>query len=304
MGLGAVVGVGLTLLGPPDAEGDTRELSRTAERQETDAELLRRSGQHAFDVGDYSRALGFFEKSLAIEVDPNALFGIAQSLNKLGKCRDAVRYYERTAELLAADHPAQSVIRGGIVHCAYALAEGSETDAPPPPPASAVLPETGTSSPGPREEPVPASTRRYLWGPYKPVPLWKKLGLGVSGGLFVGGAVSTVVSWRFGKRYSREVAATARDNQVELRPGPLWRGCQQATMSQSGTGATVEVDDVEVADACQRFLTARSAYRASLGVTAVAGVATITFVILYFVRRNPDRTTRVQPTPSGLAVRF
>ncbi len=129
-----------------------------------------------------------------------------------------------------------------------------------------------------------ATDDRYIWGPYKPRPTWKKVGLGVSAGVVVLGTAASIAGWWYYKQKHEDkvIAAIARDN--DAAPGVESIAYCRDILKQDPKA----VDDQEGSFACQSFVGGRNVNIAGAAVAVVGGISTIVFTTLMFVHRNKD----------------
>ena len=110
-----------------------------------EAEALYNAGVERFEAGEYEAALVPLEASLALLDDANTRYAYAQTLNKLGRCPEAVREYERILNVTPEDSDVHRVLEGGIRACAGRMAAAlteaeAADDEPAPTPAVLRLP--------------------------------------------------------------------------------------------------------------------------------------------------------------------
>lgn len=67
------------------------------------AEELYDQGQHAFDAGDYPRAIAKWKRSYELSSAPLLLFNVAQAYRLSGDCEHALASYKRFTEALATE---------------------------------------------------------------------------------------------------------------------------------------------------------------------------------------------------------
>lgn len=156
-----------------------------------DAEALYAQGVAMFDDGDFEGALEKVEASLAIEITAMSLYAKAQSLNKLGRCREAVPIYNELVDMLPAQSEARSFVKDALVSCAEKMASEDDTVLTPP-----VIRgdgpghESDLGDPsGPADDPPPKSSgKKWYVDPYAPVLIGVgAIGVGL-GGYYLGQA--------------------------------------------------------------------------------------------------------------------
>lgn len=185
----------------------------------------------------------------------------------------------------------------------------------------AATPTTDDNVPPPPEETDTATDSNYIWGSYKPRPTWKKVGLGVSVALTVGGIVVGTVGWVTGESFNdavdkrRAELAQSDDELSGIAANPSVKPpafCKEALLNPE-TGkrdpfGRFEPKDELAADACQPFMNRRGMYIGGLTTAIVAGASTALFTLLLFVhkKKRPKsdasrRTFRLAgvPTRSG-----
>lgn len=87
-----------------------------------EAEALYNAGVERFEAGEFAAALTPLEASLELLDDTNTRYAYAQTLNKLGRCPEAVREYERILDVVPEDSDVSRVLQGGIRACAGQMA--------------------------------------------------------------------------------------------------------------------------------------------------------------------------------------
>jgi hypothetical protein len=169
----------------------------------------------------------------------------------------------------------------------------------------------------PDQPPKPKPERRYAWGLDRPVPTWKKVGVGVSGGLLVVGLASAIgltvalkVSLR--KKLLAEVDGSQTDenknNDISRSEGDLCAAARKKPPLETNPNRVTNAKVTQVCNTADGVATAQMA--AWIG-TAVFGVATATFVTLLFVHKRkpgPSAWQRRNPTfglaPNGGGLTF
>ena len=182
------VGVALSLTGPAFARTAPATPKVFTSR---DAEGLYTEGLEMFDVGDFEGALKNLDASLAIERTVMSLYAKAQSLNKLGRCREAVPIYNELLATFPDQSEAGSAIKDALVKCAEKMAEGEDPVTPPPVTDDRDMygdPSTDDAS-DPVDDPPPESVgKKWYVDPYAPVLIGLgAVGVGV-GGYYLGQA--------------------------------------------------------------------------------------------------------------------
>ncbi len=163
------VGVALSLIGP----GIVRTANAAPSGFENpDAEVLYDESIALFATGDFAGALAKAEASLALETTAKSLYAKAQSLNKLGRCRQAVPIYNAVLSALPDKSAARPAVKDALVACAEKMAQEEEIVVPPP-----VIvendpddePEPGDASEPVDESPTTTQGKRWYVDPYAPV---------------------------------------------------------------------------------------------------------------------------------------
>lgn len=177
------------------------------------------------------------------------------------------------------------------------------------------IPETGPSEVEP--EPItppeqadkPKRERKYEWGKDSPMPTWKKVGVGVSAGLFVAGLASAIgltvaVKVTLRRKLLAEVDASQDDanenNDIDRSSDNL---CDAARATPPGETNPNKVTNAKVTKVCNTADGVAKAQLAAWIGTAVFGVATATFVTLMFVhKRRPGTSAWQRRSPTfGIA---
>lgn len=124
---------------PADSDPPARQESAA----DLEAEALYNAGVERFEAGDFEGALRALEASLTKAQDANTRYAYAQTLNKMGRCPEAVREYERVIELVPEDSAPHDMVDAAIRHCADQMAQTLESarDEPTPPPVLVRIPE-------------------------------------------------------------------------------------------------------------------------------------------------------------------
>lgn len=212
------VGVALSLTGPAMAHSASAAPSGF---ENPDAEALYDEGVTMFDSGDFEGALEKVEASLAIETSAKSLYAQAQSLNKLGRCREAVPIYNDVLAMLPDKSAARPAVKDALVTCAEKMAEEEETVVTPP-----IVVDNGTDdgSDGealdPVDDPPPKSSgRKWYADPYAPVLIGVgAVGVGV-GGYYVGEAVKE--NSKQPEQYDEFAAKGERVRQLRIQGGVI-----------------------------------------------------------------------------------
>lgn len=112
-------------------------VSRAAPSPDTSSEFaserarsLYEAGLAKFDAGDYEGALIDLDESLEVETKAKSLYAKAQSLNKLGRCREAVPIYNRVLTMLPDSSPATGAVKDALVMCAEKLVSEDADEEP------------------------------------------------------------------------------------------------------------------------------------------------------------------------------
>lgn len=117
----------------PDADARTPPPSSAADLE---AQALYNAGVERFEAREFEAALPPLEASLELLDDANTRYAYAQTLNKLGRCPEAVREYERILGGVPEDSDVRRVLQGAIRACAHQMAVAlSEAEVPPREPA-------------------------------------------------------------------------------------------------------------------------------------------------------------------------
>ncbi|MCR9159761.1 MAG: hypothetical protein ACE37F_05385 [Nannocystaceae bacterium] len=130
-----------------------------------------------------------------------------------------------------------------------------------------------------------------VWGPYRPRPAWKKVGLGVSATLLIAGIGTATAGWLYAKEHEPQVV------EAMMRLGDNTAGeeaddyCRRKLADEDAS----MVADPRRSYKCQSLIGGQNVFRAGLGVTVAAGISTVVFTVLYFVHRDD--------TPTGSAAR-
>ncbi|HWB76630.1 MAG TPA: hypothetical protein VG755_16810 [Nannocystaceae bacterium] len=221
---------------------------------------------------------------------------------------------DSTTPLSAADLSA-----GKIDATAQKIVAGlmpQETDTEP-------LPETAPEvepEPEPEPEPKPDKPKpdkRYQWGLERPVPAWKKIGAGVSGGLLIAGLASGIgltVALRvtLRKKLLEEVDKSQTDanpnNDIDRSEPNL---CAAARATPPGEPNPKKVTNAKVTKVCNQADGVQKAQLAAWIGTGIFAVATATFVTLMFVHKKKPGSAawrRHKPTfdmmPNGGGMTF
>ena len=138
---------------------------------------------------------------------------------------------------------------------------------------------------GPEEQPRESS---LVWGPYKPRPTWKKVGLGISIGVGVLGAAAAATGWVYAKRHESDVADAVERN-MDASPGEELDDYCVRILEQDRKNPD-SVTDKPRADKCQSLVGGRTAFRVGLGTAIAGGVSTVVFTVLMFVHRRKAPT--------------
>ncbi len=169
-----------------------------------------------------------------------------------------------------------------------------------------VVPETG---PEESVDDKPPRDSPYEWGPYRPRPKWKKVGLGVSAAFMVAGLTTGIVFGLPASQSRRKRGAlydellTAANNSLtddnpvnDVNPETVDDLCSDQPgsggaleeISPEGMGAQTGIRNREVAKVCQKGKGYAIAGTIGWSVFALATASTITFATLMFVRKKGD----------------
>ncbi|MGH1346732.1 MAG: hypothetical protein ACRBN8_34515 [Nannocystales bacterium] len=181
------IGVALSFTGPVMAHSAAAPAPNGFDN--ADAEALYLEGLSKFDVGDFEGALEKVEASLAIESTAMSMYAQAQSLNKLGRCREAVPIYNELLGMLPENSVARPVVVDALVSCAARMAEEDEAVVTPPVDLGGSGDAEGGDGSGPVDDQAPRSGgKKWFVDPYAPVLIGVgAIGVGV-GGYFLGQA--------------------------------------------------------------------------------------------------------------------
>lgn len=129
----------------------------------------------------------------------------------------------------------------------------------------------------------------YEWGNYSPRPTWKKAGLGVGVGLLGVGIIGAIVTNVLIRNYQSDVTTLVAsspndDNEANDIATNAPDYCEAAEAPPAdGSG---EVTNAAVAEVCRNGRRAQSLNYASFAAVGIGAAMTITFGILYFVRKK------------------
>lgn len=141
----------------------------------------------------------------------------------------------------------------------------------------------------------------FVWGVHRPVARWKRDGL-IGSGVLTGIAIGTAIGSRVvGQRRLNEVGNYLDEAAPEGHGSDPITACRLNAVP-AGNG-TILVDDVGLANRCQRFDRMRVTRAAALGLSVVGILSTVTFGVLHLVHR-PEEPRRVEARRDGVAVRF
>lgn len=167
---------------PPAANAGKTDADKAHAR-----EAFRRA-LHAYDFGEYAKALDAFKEAYNAYEDPGFLFNIAQCHRQLGQNDDAIRFYS-TYLSKVPQAPNQREVRAMIVKLEKLSAE-QHAAAPPPPTTPPVVAPVETPPPVVATPPVvtaaPAVVVVAAPPPPRTTPLYKRWWLWTA----VGGAVA------------------------------------------------------------------------------------------------------------------
>ncbi|MBV1857937.1 MAG: CDC27 family protein [Nannocystaceae bacterium] len=150
-----------------------------------DAEALYLEGLALYDSGEFEEALEKVEASLEIESTVGALYAKAQSLNTLGRCREAVPIYKEVLGLLPENAIARPAVKDALVTCAEKMAEDDAAVVTPP----VVLgngsgdeSDIGGASDPVDDAPSRSGAKKWYADPYAPVLIGVgAIGVGIGG---------------------------------------------------------------------------------------------------------------------------
>ncbi|MFN3187155.1 MAG: hypothetical protein ACE37F_34470 [Nannocystaceae bacterium] len=91
-----------------------------------EAKALFERGVELYESGDLEGALEQLDASLAIQRSTEALFTKGQSLNRLGRCREAVPIYKEVLTQVDPGSEAEIAVKNVLVVCAEKMAEEDE----------------------------------------------------------------------------------------------------------------------------------------------------------------------------------
>ncbi|MGH1342004.1 MAG: hypothetical protein ACRBN8_10660 [Nannocystales bacterium] len=135
----------------------------------------------------------------------------------------------------------------------------------------------------PPEDSDPPRESNYVWGPYKPRPTWKKVGLGVSASLTVLGATAGVLGWWYYKvKHESRITEAKNRNGDAIGNESTIDYCRRILKKEEGG----EVDDLDRSYGCQSFVGGRNVNNAGVAVAVVAGISTVVFTTLMFVHKK------------------
>jgi hypothetical protein len=167
-----------------------------------------------------------------------------------------------------------------VVNSLYPRAE----DIPDAPVAADVQPEENST-----QDDEPKRESDYVWGPYKPRPKWKKVGLGVSATLAVLGAAGSVTGWvLYKQRYEPEVTRLREEigdgGNLEKTPDYCSRTLKEDRAANENGSLSKQQE--QRAESCRAFVATRAVNVAGAALAAVAGASTVVFTVLYFVHKK------------------
>jgi hypothetical protein len=184
-----------------------------------------------------------------------------------------------------------------------------ETDETPVPDSGFVeQPVTDPQDPGTRPQPKPKRDKKYVWGLDKPVPRWKKIGVGVSAGLFVlslGTAIGLTIATQ--RTLRDKLVRKANESLLDVYPegsgdltgmpytlndvNPTEASDICATAREHPPEDTMNPKSVrnkKVTEVCNVADGVEKGQFAAWAATAVFGVSTIAFTVLLFVKKNEN----------------
>jgi hypothetical protein len=173
------------------------------------------------------------------------------------------------------------------------LGPAPESDEPGPVAAGPTPADTEPEEAAPEEK---KADGRIVWGLHKPVPRWKMIGLGVSGGLFVGSlatAIGTSLAIRKpnGSVY-KELIGAAEDSLNDDKPendiDPDMSGdlCAAARVEPNPDDEPGAVTNANVTKVCNKADALATTANVTWITTGVFGVATVAFTVLLFAHKE------------------
>jgi hypothetical protein len=163
--------------------------------------------------------------------------------------------------------------------------------------------ETSEDDPGDPDsrKPEPRDSGALVWGPYKPRPTWKKVGVGVSGALTVAAlatAIGTTVAISPNGPVRKELLAAAEASLTDDRPSndidpntdqdlcPLARAAPDPTRPN-------EVTNAAMSKICTKADNLAVAATASWIATGVFAASTVVFTTLLFVHKDKPEVAKL-----------
>lgn len=157
-------------------------------------------------------------------------------------------------------------------------------------------PEAVPEGPEPEETEDPDKGGKIVWGLQKPIPRWKLIGLGVSGGLFAGSLATaigtTVVIQKPNGRVYKELIQSAEDSLNDDKPendvDPDMSGdlCEAARVEPNPDEEPGAVTNAAVTKVCNKADALATTATATWITTGVFGAATIVFTVLLFANKE------------------
>jgi hypothetical protein len=189
----------------------------------------------------------------------------------------------------------------------------SDSTVPAPVPGEKAGPSTSPNTPPAGRAPSDRGAPRgnLVWGVYKPVPAWKKAGLGVSVSLFVASlATAAGLSYAISKKgpLRKELIKAAEDSLTDTLPtGELNTRndvdpnsnvdlCQVARMEGTDNGVPQPgtVKNAKVAKICNRADGMEIGANISWGIAVASGISTVVFTTLMFVHREKPQVAKLR----------
>jgi tetratricopeptide (TPR) repeat protein len=188
--------------------------------EDPEAKALFEEGVTLYEDGDLEAALVKLDASLAIQRSTEALFTKGQSLNRLGRCREAVPVYKEVLTQVAPGSEAEAAVKNVLVVCAEKMAE--EDDAPPVAPVIEADSEADGALTGGGDEvdePPKKPGKRWYKDPYAPVLIGVgAIGIGV-GGYYLGQAADE--NARQPEQYDEFAAKGDRVRRLQIQGGVI-----------------------------------------------------------------------------------
>ena len=185
-----------------------------------EAKALFEDGVERYESGDLEGALEKLDASLAIQRSTEALFTKGQSLNRLGRCREAVPVYKEVLTHVEPGSEAEAAVKNVLVVCAEKMAEEDDE------PLVAPVIDSDTSDDDDIVEPVDEVDeprkqpgKRWYKDPYAPVLIGVgAIGIGV-GGYYLGQAADE--NARQPEQYDEFAAKGDRVRRLQIQGGVI-----------------------------------------------------------------------------------